>query len=1183
MFAFGWLSTVVAFISDRVISGCRGALLVFLLGSMLLGDEPDSSTHRPLTSTQVLWLGQSQMIAFERIGAGPFVASIDDPSVVEILGLHPGEKLGQFSFVRLRALTLENTTLRLGSEAIAIEVRASRTETPVPLRPRLRGVTNRACVWGEFGVGVDVFDEPTSGRVERVELSVGSRIQFLDSNPESEFGPFRHYTGSVDCLRLEPRSYPVFATVFYEGGRQLSTETIIVHRIPEAAADLAGECEDPISVERPRRFGKRGPIVRQDPNASGGAFVSNAGAGRPVCVPVSVTEGGFYQSALVVGGSHAGGAYPAVGIYVDDEPQPRTSSCLLESRWHRIAVGRALWLDRGEHILTFFFLNDFYVPNRVDRNLALDRYEIRRVDPKVGENAADYPFNMGLHLSIATPTDGTEVSGDVVVRGECRWRFNPDSIPEVTLVLNGRELSSQKSTQPIWWLSGAELSEGDNSLELRCRLNDRRSAVTATQTLKYKRPVTPLPSRDFHRFAILEEAWDEATQKLIENNRQDHRAAFFSPHSARLKLPEDLEGEYEVYVEGAGDEFEGPPEAKVRLFAGGQLRSELDPVAIRRGKRITRVGLLDFSVGPKRLEVAFENDRYVPNRGDRNLRLYSVILSEVGAPDQSGPAIQVLYPKPGASFGRADAVVVQVRDNTAPDRIDLVIDGERQGMNFRIRENGDRVLLPVLLGNRPAGEYRLQVWVSDDAGQRSRSSEVIVRYDPTVRAGEVYERAISVLNRFAGGPDPSQLAGVLVHGPEDWLRRALEQNRLHACERNNEERALGYLPDSENNYHVEHRRLRQMLTTQNPALSRLVYFLENHFSTWIRKTGGARFKWDEYRRFAEAGAAPFKDLLYLSATSPAMLFYLDQTRSFAGAINENYAREIMELHTLGVDGGYRQADVTQLARFLTGWSYARESSSEGRGFPIAHKFRYDPRLSDLSGGRFLGIEIEPTSPELGYDRIALLIELLAAHPSTARFLTQKLASHYGVVEPGLENSSKLDGLAKLYLSSGGDLRELMLALVREPIPNRERLTKPIEYAVRLARVSHRHHHHELGQFLRKSGMGPYDRATPDGYPEADAEFIDTNALLQRWQLSKRFEWSLRGLLPPGWLHLRAEDSFEEWRERIITFLAVRLTGLPLDEESHQTATALVKSREQLNQQILDLAVFIAQSPEAQMK
>ena len=214
-----------------------------------------------------------------------------------------------------------------------------------------------------------------------------------------------------------------------------------------------------------------------------------------------------------------------------------------------------------------------------------------------------------------------------------------------------------------------------------------------------------------------------------------------------------------------------------------------------------------------------------------------------------------------------------------------------------------------------------------------------------------------------------------------------------------------------------------------PLLERLTRFWSNHFTVScvrpvIRGFAGA-FEREAIRPHI---TGRFVDMLLAAERHPAMLFYLDQVLSIgpnspAGqrqhrGLNENLAREMMELHTLGVDGGYTQNDVEALARILTGWSIARLREAD------AGQFRFYPQLHEPGPQRLLG----KTYPEGGYDQGEMALRDLAAHPATATHLATKLARHFIADDPPKEAVQRI---ATVFRDTGGDLKRVMQAVMRE--------------------------------------------------------------------------------------------------------------------------------------------------------
>jgi uncharacterized protein (DUF1800 family) len=357
---------------------------------------------------------------------------------------------------------------------------------------------------------------------------------------------------------------------------------------------------------------------------------------------------------------------------------------------------------------------------------------------------------------------------------------------------------------------------------------------------------------------------------------------------------------------------------------------------------------------------------------------------------------------------------------------------------------------------------------------------------------------------------------------------------------------------------------------------------ENHFSTWLNKDG-ADEKSREHDRFLELGIAPFPDLLLASATSPAMLIYLDQRNSVANRLNENYAREIMELHTLGVKGGYNQRDVTTLADLLTGWTLADEAPLDGSG-NLVRTFRYNPYLNSGNPCRILGMEFPGVPLDHRFDRVLTALNMLSAHPSCALFISRKLAEHY-VADPA--PPELVNDLARIYLESGGDLRELLLALPQEPAfwSAPAKVASPIDFSVRLARLAGLNNPGPVNDLLSHSGMGLFDRATPDGYPEADGYFASSNALLQRWHFAQTIQnnFLANGLIPDAW-----KPADHQWdaaaTQRLVDLAAFRITGNVLSPDSNNAALQLIASAPANTDGRLHLlTTFLCQVPETSLR
>ncbi len=423
------------------------------------------------------------------------------------------------------------------------------------------------------------------------------------------------------------------------------------------------------------------------------------------------------------------------------------------------------------------------------------------------------------------------------------------------------------------------------------------------------------------------------------------------------------------------------------------------------------------------------------------------------------------YPAEGASVFGADAVVARVPGGgmTRPAWVDILVDGQPQGVRSQSPSPADPLLLPLIVRQIAPGNHRLAIRAADSAGHFSDSPAQIFNVLPAAPAVRgPYDRAVFLLDRLAFGPDPKELIAVLTMNESDWLENRLNAGFDTPAERTALRIACKQFPRIDDANQSASRAVAQWIYTENPVRARFTAWAENHFSTWIEKTKAAP-KWREHLDFCWVGVAPFSDLLNVSAHSPAMVVYLDQEKSYAKKLNENYAREIMELHTLGVHGGYAQSDVTTLAGVLNGWTLAKESvlpDTDGApGFAYnggddsgtTGVFRFDPLLNDGKARRVFGLEFPAAEPAGRYDHVHLALEMLAAHPETAEHVCRKLAEHYVGVPA---DDTLVAALTRTFLENGGDMRPVLYALASSPAfwNATPKMATPLDYGLRIARL-----------------------------------------------------------------------------------------------------------------------------------
>ncbi len=285
----------------------------------------------------------------------------------------------------------------------------------------------------------------------------------------------------------------------------------------------------------------------------------------------------------------------------------------------------------------------------------------------------------------------------------------------------------------------------------------------------------------------------------------------------------------------------------------------------------------------------------------------------------------------------------------------------------------------------------------------------------------------------------------------------------------------------------------------------MVDFWYNHFNVAASK--GINRVWVgnyELQAIRPHVFGKFRDLLGATAQHPAMLDYLDNWQNTApnspGArgqfkgLNENYARELMELHTLGVKGGYTQKDVTTLAKILTGWGYRRLNQKKG-GEPFT--FFFDPQRHDFSNKNFLGKTITSS----GEAEVNQALDILAKSPATAKFVSYQLAQYFVNDYPA---KSLVDRMQKRWLQSDGDIRSVLATMFSSqefwaPQAFQSKFKTPYQYVVSTVRASGLdiQNTQPLANQLQQLGMPLYNCATPDGYKNTRSAWLNENAMIQR--------------------------------------------------------------------------------------
>jgi uncharacterized protein (DUF1800 family) len=360
-----------------------------------------------------------------------------------------------------------------------------------------------------------------------------------------------------------------------------------------------------------------------------------------------------------------------------------------------------------------------------------------------------------------------------------------------------------------------------------------------------------------------------------------------------------------------------------------------------------------------------------------------------------------------------------------------------------------------------------------------------------------------------------------------------EQKRVNALTSPDEkEQAKKALNERANQlaYEAARRHLLRAIYAHDQLREQLVWFWLNHFSVFAQK---AQVRWT-VADYEEHAIRPhvlghFRELVLATLTHPAMLQYLDNAQNARGHLNENHARELLELHTLGVDAGYTQTDVQELARILTGVGLDRGGAAP----PENHDgFEFNPARHDPGDKTLLGHHIVGR----GFAEIEEAVDIITRHPACARFIARALAAYFVADEPP---PSLVSSLARVFTRTGGDLTQVMRALLdsRELAAsfgagavggvspandaravNPVKWKDPMHFVVSAFRLAYDQkpivNAHPVVNALAALGEPLYGRPTPDGYPLGAADWVSSGQLARRFEIARTIASGNGGLFEP---------------------------------------------------------------------
>jgi uncharacterized protein (DUF1800 family) len=466
--------------------------------------------------------------------------------------------------------------------------------------------------------------------------------------------------------------------------------------------------------------------------------------------------------------------------------------------------------------------------------------------------------------------------------------------------------------------------------------------------------------------------------------------------------------------------------------------------------------------------------------------------------------------------------------------------------------------------------------------------------DPSTPAMDAHEEQLySGLDavRIINLPPDERMQRILAMSPEEFFafRKGLRPEELAAA-------VAGLSPEQRETLvalqspvrmvgsEVTQTRLLRDIYSERQLEAVMTDFWLNHFNVYLRKNQNepyllASYERDTIRRHA---LGRFEDLLVATAQSPAMLIYLDNAQSIGpgsqaakqverlkaerpngkviGALpqglNENYARELMELHTLGVNGGYTQADVTQVAKVFTGWTV--EQPYRGGSFQFNER-RHEPGPKTVMG---------KVIPEGGEEEGLAVLHMLATSPATAKFISTKLAVRFvsDTPPPALVNR-----MAKSFLDSDGDIKTVLRTMFASPEfwstdVYRAKLKTPVEFVTSALRASGADvsNAQPLVGALAKLGMPIYGMQTPNGYSWLSETWVNTGGLVDRMNFAVTLSNNRLPGVRTDWTALLAEGTSEEVNRDSASKekrLEMLLLGQPASEKTRESVLSQLGNEE----------------------
>ena len=428
-------------------------------------------------------------------------------------------------------------------------------------------------------------------------------------------------------------------------------------------------------------------------------------------------------------------------------------------------------------------------------------------------------------------------------------------------------------------------------------------------------------------------------------------------------------------------------------------------------------------------------------------------------------------------------------------------------------------------------------------------TQKVMAYQASPQLPTTTDPLLHLLNRISYGPRPEDIKRLKKIGAEAYLNEQLNPEKIADADM---DKMLKTMPILFMNRHEVHQvdfrqhdalikgMIARAVHSNRQLLERIVEFWTDHFNIPANDLSNdlVIMHREVIRKYALGN---FRDMLFAVAQSPAMLYYLNQAESEKEHPNENYARELLELHTLGVDGGYTETDVKEIARALTGWTV-----KDG----VENGFYFNKDTHDTGEKTILGHHLPA---ERGIEDGLHVLSIVFNHPATARFICRKLCVRFVSDNPP---QSLIDSAAQIWADSHGEIKPVLkhIFLSDEFAASAgQKLRRPLDFFIGALRATGTEfsEYWVMQGMLEDLGQIPYDWHPPNGYPDVAGAWATPGGLLARWNVA--MDVTHRAYSEPDktmTTQLYERIGNPKTIGQLVDSVATQIFGVPLTQEVH---------------------------------